>query len=92
MMACAAEFENVAVREDELPELDALLISKDNPIPYDVSNGVENKAGKVNVLMQVCVWVGVGLVPLGVCGCGTGAFGGVWVCACGAFGGVWVWD
>lgn len=52
-MARAAEFENVAVREDELPELDALLLSKDNPVPFDVRGGVENKIGKVNALMQV---------------------------------------
>lgn len=53
MIARSAEFENVAVREDELPELDALLLSKDNPVPFDVRGGVENKIGKVNALMQV---------------------------------------
>ena len=50
MLALSSEFENIAVREEELPELDTLSRSA---CPIDVKGGAENKHGKVNVLLQV---------------------------------------
>ena len=50
MLAHSSEFENVAVREEELPELDALCLHQ---CPFDVKGGPENKHGKVNILLQV---------------------------------------
>ncbi len=50
MIAQSSEFENVAVRDDELPELDNLAR---NACPCDVKGGSENKHGKVNILLQV---------------------------------------
>ena len=50
MLALSSEFENIAVREEELPELDTLSRSA---CPVDVKGGAENKHGKVNVLLQV---------------------------------------
>jgi activating signal cointegrator complex subunit 3 len=38
------------VREEELPELERLLRET---CPYEVKGGVENKHGKINILMQV---------------------------------------
>ena len=57
----AAEFENLAVREEELPELDTLARES---CPYEVKGGCETKQGKANVLLQVRV---VG----GLCGRGS---------------------
>ena len=50
MLAHSSEFENVAVREEELPELDELCLRQ---CPFDVKGGPENKHGKVNILLQV---------------------------------------
>jgi activating signal cointegrator complex subunit 3 len=50
MLAHSSEFENVAVREEELPELDSLALQQ---CPFDVRGGPENKHGKVNILLQV---------------------------------------
>ena len=50
MLAHSSEFENVAVREEELPELDQLCLHQ---CPFDVRGGPENKHGKVNILLQV---------------------------------------
>lgn len=51
MIAQSSEFENVAVRDDELLELDNLAR---NACPCgDVKGGSENKHGKVNILLQV---------------------------------------
>lgn len=51
MIAQSSEFENVAVRDDELPELDTLAR---HACPCgDVKGGSENKHGKVNILLQV---------------------------------------
>ena len=50
MLALSSEFENIAVREEELPELDTLSRSA---CPVDIKGGAENKHGKVNVLLQV---------------------------------------
>ena len=47
-----AEFENLAVRDEELPELDTLVREA---CPYEVKGGSENKQGKANVLLQVGV-------------------------------------
>jgi hypothetical protein len=44
------EFENLALREEELPELDTLTRES---CPYEVKGGSENKQGKANVLLQV---------------------------------------
>lgn len=45
-----SEFENLALREEELPELDTLTRES---CPYEVKGGSENKQGKANVLLQV---------------------------------------
>ena len=50
MLALSSEFENIAVREEELPELDALARAV---CPHDIRGGAENKHGKVNILLQV---------------------------------------
>ena len=50
MLAHSSEFENVAVREEELPELDSLALQQ---CPFDVRGGPENEHGKVNILLQV---------------------------------------
>jgi Sec63 Brl domain len=52
MIAQSSEFENMAVREEELPELDQLLT---DACPFDARGGPENKQGKVCILIQVCV-------------------------------------
>ena len=50
MIAQSSEFENMAVREDELPELDRLL---GDACPFDARGGPESKHGKVCILIQV---------------------------------------
>lgn len=50
MLAQSSEFENMAVREEELPELDNLIREA---CPFEVKGGPENKHGKVNILLQV---------------------------------------
>ncbi|KAK9850259.1 hypothetical protein WJX84_005584 [Apatococcus fuscideae] len=53
MIAQSSEFENVAVRDDELPELDQLAR---HACPCgEVKGGSENKHGKVNILLQAYV-------------------------------------
>ena len=49
-MAQSSEFGQMAIREDELPELDALAR---DACHFDVKGGPENKHGKVNILLQV---------------------------------------
>ena len=51
MIAQSSEFENVAVREEELQELDRLMM---DAAPFECKGGPENKHGKVSVLLQVC--------------------------------------
>ena len=50
MLAQSSEFENMAVREEELPELDNLVRSA---CPFEAKGGPENKHGKINILLQV---------------------------------------
>ncbi len=50
MIAQSSEFENVAVREEELPELDRLM---HDAAPFDARGGAENRHGKVSILLQV---------------------------------------
>jgi activating signal cointegrator complex subunit 3 len=50
MLAQSSEFENMAVRDEELAELDTLAREA---CPFDVRGGPENKHGKVNILLQV---------------------------------------
>ena len=50
MIAQSSEFENVAVREEELPELDRLM---HDAAPFDARGGPENRHGKVSILLQV---------------------------------------
>jgi activating signal cointegrator complex subunit 3 len=50
MIAQSSEFENVAVREEELPELDRLV---HDSAPFDARGGAENRHGKVSILLQV---------------------------------------
>mmetsp|Transcript_13654 Transcript_13654/g.49673 ORF Transcript_13654/g.49673 Transcript_13654/m.49673 type:complete len:2207 (-) Transcript_13654:489-7109(-) len=52
MVAHSSEFENVVVREEEMPELMELQRSV---CPHMVKGGIENKQGKVNVLIQCTV-------------------------------------
>ncbi|KAL4422681.1 hypothetical protein ABPG75_008878 [Micractinium tetrahymenae] len=49
MVAQSSEFENLAVREEELPELDTLAREA---CPFDIKGGSENKQGKANILLQ----------------------------------------
>ena len=49
MMAQSSEFEQMAVREEEMIELDTLA----RDCPFDVKGGPENKHGKANILLQV---------------------------------------
>ena len=49
MMAQSSEFGQMAVREEELPELDALAR---DACHFDIKGGPENKHGKVNILLQ----------------------------------------
>ncbi|CAG9467191.1 unnamed protein product [Pedinophyceae sp. YPF-701] len=49
LMSGASEFENIAVREEELQELDSI---QREWAECDVRGGVENRQGKVNALMQ----------------------------------------
>ena len=50
MLAQSSEFENMQVREEELPELDRIAIDS---CPFDIKGGPENKHGKAAILMQV---------------------------------------
>ena len=52
MMAMSSEFAQMAIREEELPELDALAR---DACHFDIKGGPENKHGKVNILLQVQV-------------------------------------
>ncbi|PRW32956.1 activating signal cointegrator 1 complex subunit 3 isoform B [Chlorella sorokiniana] len=52
MIAQSSEFENLAVREEELPELDTLVREA---CQYEVKGGAENKQGKANVLLQAYI-------------------------------------
>ena len=52
MMAKSSEFENVAVRDEELQELDRL---ESDAAPFDCKGGPEEKHGKVSILLQVRV-------------------------------------
>lgn len=52
MLAQCAEFENVAVREDEMPELEVLARKC---CPYEIKGGIENKTGKISILLQAFV-------------------------------------
>lgn len=44
MVAHSAEFENVVVRDEEMPELEVMA----RKCPINVKGGVENKIGKVS--------------------------------------------
>ena len=50
MMAQSSEFGQMAIREEELPELDTLAR---DACHFDIKGGPENKHGKVNILLQV---------------------------------------
>lgn len=64
MLAQSSEFSQVAVREEELPELDELAR---NACPYDVKGGVENSQGKVSILLQVLRLAFSARLPLSIC-------------------------
>ena len=49
MMAQSSEFGQMAIREEELPELDTLAR---DACHFDIKGGPENKHGKVNILLQ----------------------------------------
>ncbi len=48
IIAQSAEFENMKVREEEMPELKELMLN----LPFEVKGGIENQHGKVNILFQ----------------------------------------
>lgn len=50
MMAQSSEFAQMAIREEELPELDTLAR---DACHFDIKGGPENKHGKVSILLQV---------------------------------------
>ena len=50
MVAESSEFESMAVRDEEMAELDALARSA---CPFPAKGGPENKHGKINILLQV---------------------------------------
>jgi len=52
MISKSSEFENLAVRDEELIELDGLARSA---CPYDPRGGSENKYGKANILLQAYI-------------------------------------
>lgn len=52
MISKSSEFENLAVRDEELVELDGLARSA---CPYDPRGGSENKHGKANILLQAYI-------------------------------------
>jgi len=52
MISKSSEFENLAVRDEELIELDGLARSA---CPYDPRGGSENKHGKANILLQAYI-------------------------------------
>ncbi|GAB4820015.1 hypothetical protein N2152v2_007061 [Parachlorella kessleri] len=52
MIAQSAEFENVVVRDEELPELDTL---QREACYYPANGGSENKHGKANILLQAYI-------------------------------------
>ena len=63
MMAQSSEFGQMAIREEELPELDALAR---DACHFDIKGGPENKHGKVNILLQVSTNLSPHLLPLDV--------------------------
>ncbi|CAI7914180.1 unnamed protein product, partial [Closterium sp. NIES-54] len=50
LIARSSEFENIVVREEEMPELFTL---RSKFCPLDVKGGPEDKIGKINILIQV---------------------------------------
>lgn len=50
MLSQSSEFESMAVREEELIELDQML---QDSCPFGLKGGVEDSCSKANVLMQV---------------------------------------
>ena len=55
MVAQATEFENIAPREDEMPELEALRRNRKGACPLEIKATLADRAGKVNLLMQVYI-------------------------------------
>ena len=51
MLSQATEFEQIQLRETEMPELTAILESEEY-CPLEVKGGVSTKQGKVNILLQ----------------------------------------
>ena len=54
LLSSPQEFENIRVRDEELPELERLSRSS-ACCPLEVKGGLENVAGKANVLMQTLI-------------------------------------
>ncbi len=50
VVAHSHEFENVMLREEEMPELDELM----EKCPIPVKGGAENKEGKVSIEYTLC--------------------------------------
>ena len=55
MVAQATEFENIAPREDEMPELEKLRRDRKRACPLEIKATLGDRAGKVNLLMQVYI-------------------------------------
>ena len=55
MVSHASEFENIAPREDEMPELESLQRDRKRACPIEIKATMADKTGKVNLLLQVYV-------------------------------------
>ena len=51
----SSEFENIAPREDEMPELEALRRNRRSACPIEIKGDMSDKVAKVNLLLQVYV-------------------------------------
>ena len=54
-IAHSSEFENIAPREDEMPELEALRRNRRSACPIEIKGDMSDKVAKVNLLLQVFV-------------------------------------
>jgi activating signal cointegrator complex subunit 3 len=48
----STEFENIAPREDEMPELETLQRDRRHACPFEIKATLGDKVGKVNLLLQ----------------------------------------
>jgi len=55
MVSHASEFENISPREDEMAELESLQRDRKRACPIEIKATLGDKAGKVNLLLQVYI-------------------------------------